>query len=409
MGLGALCLGAAAAPTQVQVQVVDPAPGVTVRQPVHQARIRGRAAANADAPSHYEIVLALDVSGSTSAASGVDVDRDGQLGFDPHQELLPAGAFPPEVRSTDPDDSILQAQVAAAKALLSGLDPRRVRVAVVSFAGEVDRVTGRRRRVDQQDAWLEVPLTDDFARVYRTLDAVAARGPRGGTNYAAGIRLAVRELAGLSGARSQSRPDARKGILFLTDGTPSLPVGRGNIRDPGDEEAAIRAARLAHEAGIFINTYALGAQALQYPRVLTEMARVTLGSYTPVQNPGDIILLLQGTTFANVEDVVFTNLTTGDFSTDVRLSPDGSFTGYVPVREGRNRVRVSALASDGTRGKVEFEFDFQRSDLPGRDPLAELRRIRRQNKALELHRLEVEIEAFRAEQRKEVEIQAAPR
>ena len=55
-------------------------------------------------------------------------------------------------------------------------------------------------------------------------------------------------------------------------------------------------------------------------------------------------MLRQGVSFANVEDVVFTNLSTGDFSTDVRLNPDGSFQGYVPVREGMNRVRVNALA-----------------------------------------------------------------
>ena len=55
----------------------------------------------------------------------------------------------------------------------------------------------------------------------------------------------------------------------------------------------------------------------------------------PVQNPGDIISFLQGVTFANVEDVIFTNLTTREVSTDVELSPDGSFSGFVPVHRGR--------------------------------------------------------------------------
>jgi hypothetical protein len=132
------------------------------------------------------------------------------------------------------------------------------------------------------------------------------------------------------------------------------------------------------------------------------MARVSLGTYTPVQNPGDIIMLLQGVSFANIEDVVFTNLSTGDFSTDVRLNPDGSFQGYVPVQEGANRVRVVALASDGSRGAVEFEFVFKRSELSDREKLRELEEIKRQNKALELHRLELEIKAFREQQRKEI-------
>jgi len=403
-----LVVAGAAAPglaaTQIHVTVKDPAPGVTVREHLHQARIRGRATADAPGPRRFDLMLVIDISESTKVASGADVDGDGVIGVNPREELLPPGAVPPDLLSTDPQDDILHAQVAAAQGLLSSLDPARVRVGLITFAGEVDPTTGLRRRVDQADAWLISALSHDFDQIRGALLATQARGARGATNYAAGIRLAVRELAGLSGAYSRPDPDARKVILFLTDGIPTLPVGKGNVSDPGDGEAALRAAQLAQHAGITINTYALGPQALQYPKVLTEMARVTRGTFTPVQRPGDILFMLRGTSFANVEDVVFTNLSTGDFSTDVELAPDGSFTGFVPVRDGTNRVRVSVLANDGTRSQLEFEFQFQRADLPGPGNLAELERIRRQNKALELHRLEVEIKAFRAEQRKEVEI-----
>jgi hypothetical protein len=373
-----------------------------VESQVHQARISGNALAEGDEPKHYDVMLAIDVSFSTRAASGVDVDGDGVVGVNPRFELLPPGAYPDDVLSTDPEDSILHAEVAAARALIERLDARRVRVGVLSFAGEVDPTTGKRKHLDQQDAWVDAPLTADLALIHRTLDAILARGARGATNFAAGVRLGIRELSGLSGARSQPRPGAKKVILFLTDGTPTFPVGRADQPDPGDSEAAVRAAEVAHSAGITINTYALGWGALDYPRVVTEMARVSLGTYTPVQNPGDIIMLLQGVSFANVEDVVFTNLTTGDFSTDVRLNPDGSFQGYVPVHEGPNRVRVVALASDGSRGAVEFEFVFKRSELSDREKLRELEEIQRQNKALELRRLELEIKAFREQQRKEI-------
>ncbi len=139
---------------------------------------------------------------------------------------------------------------------------------------------------------------------------------------------------------------------------------------------------------------------------MTEMAQVTLGTYTPVQNPGDIIALLQGVSFANIEDVVLTNLTTGDFSTDVRLSPDGSFFGFVPVAEGSNRVRVSALASDGTRGSYEFDFRFQKQGLSEREQLRELERLRKLNKNLYLLREKERIESFRQQQRKEIRIEA---
>ncbi len=377
-----------------------------MRGPVHQARIAGSAFANAAAPEAYDVMLVIDVSDSTKQASGADVDGDGVVGIDPHNELLPPGAIPSDVYSTDPQDSVFQAELRAARALLEGLDSRRVNVGVITFAGEVDPTTGKRKRVDQQDAWLELPLTSDYTKVGQALSTVLARGHFGATNFAAGIRLGIVELAGLAGARSQARPHARKVLLFITDGYPTLPIGKGNESDPGDEEAAVRAAQLAQQAGISINTYALGQEALRYRRAVTEVARITRGVYTPVQNPGDIILLLGGVSFASVEDVVLTNLTTGELSTDVRLAPDGSFTGYLPVKEGRNRVRVIALASDGQRGATEFDLDFQLQQGGPRDKLAELERIRRQNKELEIHKLGLEIDSFRKEQRKRLEIEA---
>lgn len=410
-GLLATTLGVAAAHAAedgVRVSIASPAAGGKLRDHLHQARIDGSALAEGAGPERFDVMLVIDVSDSTKAASGADIDGDGQVGVDPHNELLPPGAFDPAIRSTDPGDTILQAQIAAARALLAGLDARRVRVGLVSFGGEVSPQTGERKRVDQQDAWLELPLGEDYAALDRALNAILARGPHGATNFAAGIRLGIVELSGLSGAQSVPRADARKVMLFLTDGIPTLPVGKGNQEDPGDDEAALRAAQLAHQAGIAINTYALGPAALQYPRVVTEMARMTLGTYTPVRNPGDIVTLLQGVSFADVEDVVLTNLTTGEFSSDVRLAPDGSFTGFVPVREGKNRVRVSALASDGSRGSVELEFEFEHAEVGDRSKLAELERIRRQNKQLELHRLGLEIEDFRREQKKRVEIEARP-
>jgi len=391
-----------AAAANVKLLVDAPRPGEPVHNKVHLAPIRGSAVAEGERPASFDVMIAIDVSQSTKMACGVDVDRDGQIGVNPHLELIPPGTFPDDVLSTDPDDSILAAEVAAANALIEGLDPSRVRVGLLSFAGQVSPDTGERARIDQQDAWLEVPLTTDFMQVRRALVAIQARGARGATNYAAGIRLGVRELAGLSGAESQARPDAKKVVLFLTDGVPTFPIGKGAVSDKGDVEAALNAARLAHKAQITINTYALGPGALTYPLAPTEMARLTLGTFTPVQNPGDIIALLQGVSFANIEDVVFTNLSTGDFSTDVRLSPDGSFSGFVPVREGANRVRVTALASDGSRGSVELDLDFKLSSMSDRELARELERIRNRNRELQLLLERKRIEDFRKQQRREI-------
>jgi hypothetical protein len=238
--------------------------------------------------------------------------------------------------------------------------------------------------------------------------AIMARGPHGATNFAAGLRVAVTELAGLTGAKSKPRPGAKKVVLFLTDGIPTFPIGPGGVSDEGDIEAALNAARLAHKAGVVVNSYALGPNALTNPIAATELARITLGTFLPVRNPGDIISFLQGVTFANIEDVVFTNLTTREVSTDVQLAPDGSFSGFVPVQEGRNKVRITALASDGRSGSVELDLDFAKSGLTERELAIELDRIRERNKQLMLLVERERIQRFREQQRKVLELEPAP-
>ena len=69
-------------------------------------------------------------------------------------------------------------------------------------------------------------------------------------------------------------------------------------------------------------------------------ARVTLGTYTPVQRPGDIGAILQGVTFASVEDVVLANVTTGELSTHVRLAPDGRACSQIVVPVAASIARI---------------------------------------------------------------------
>lgn len=403
----AAALASAAQPARsepLRLAIEEPQPGARVENQLHQARVRGHAKAKGGVPVAYDVVLVLDASGSTEEPAGSDIDGDGETGFNPRSELVEAGQYPEHLRNTDPGDSILAAEVAAARQLLSMLDPENVRVGVVSFSGEMDPMTGKRLRADQQDAWVEAPLTADYAQVRQQLGAILARGPFGGTNFAAGLRVAVTELAGLPGAKSRPRAGAARVVLFLTDGVPTFPIDSGATTEPGDIEVALQAARLAHKAGIRVNTYALGPKALTEPFAATEIARVTLGTYLPVRSPGDIVSFLQAVSFANVEDVVVSNLTTGELSTDLRLSPDGRFEGFAPVREGRNQLRVTALASDGTRAVADLEIDFEISGLSGRELSLELDRIRRRNKELELLLEHDRIQSFRAHQRKELEL-----
>ena len=374
-----------------------PRNGSIVRNRTDVAPLAGVATAEGAGPLRFDIMVVLDVSGSTRYPSGIDVDGDGEIG-ETQSGLLQAM---PDTINTDPGDSVLAAEVAAAKALVGGLDSTRVRVGVVSFAGEIDPSTGRRRSAAQADAFLEQALTTDYARVHRALDAVLLRGSSGGTNMEAGIKMAVRELAGLSGSVSKPKRSSKKAILLLTDGKPSLPFGRGNVEDPEDDEAVIDAARLARAGGILINAYGLGPGAIDYPVAATEMAKVSGGVYTPVRRPGDIVTVLSGVSFANIEDVVAVNLTMGEMAgpDDVLLHPDGSFHGFVPVRPGMNRIRVSALASDGSRGSAEFEIEFRHLDLTDAELEVELERVRRRNREIQLILERKRQDAFRRRER----------
>ena len=141
------------------------------------------------------------------------------------------------------------------------------------------------------------------------------------------------------------------------------------------------------------------------PRAVTEVARVTGGHYTAVRSPGDIVALLRGVSFVDVDDLVLSNLSTGDLSTDVSLAPDGTFRGFVPVREGYNRLRVTALATDGSRAHRDIEIEFGATELTDRELALELEQLRQRSRELVLEGERERIEAFRRRARKELEIE----
>jgi hypothetical protein len=393
-------------PGKVDIEINSPRPGEVVKNRVHMAPVRGAARSGSGDTVDFDVLIAVDVSHSTRYPSGIDVDGDDEVGFNPHDELITPGTYPEDVVCSDPDDTILAAEIKAARFLVDVLSAGRTRVGVIAFSGEVDLETGMQVSKDQKDAWVEVPLSNDFESVHRTLGEVLTKGPHGATNYAAAVQLAVVELAGLSGARSEKREGAKKVVLFLTDGVPTFPFGKGVVADPEDTEVAINASRLARKAGITINTYALGRHALAQPVAVMEMARLTIGTYTPVRNPGDIVSFLQGVSFANIDDVVITNLTTSEVSYDVQLAPDGSFSAFVPVKEGANRVQVTALASDGGEYSVDFDLEFEKSGLSERELALELERIKKRNKELLKLIERKRIQSFRQRQQKKVVIEA---
>ena len=216
-----------------------------------------------------DVAIAIDRSSSTRRPSGTDADGDGLVGTFERS------------RYTDPDDSLLALQVAAAKTLLRETANSEVRYAIVSFAGtnRVPSTRRPRRLVLPGDADVQVELTDDVERLDAALGRVLERGSAGNTDFAAGMRTAVQSLTGEAGRES------RKLVLFLSDGTFPIvvePDRKNAIVDPVMEDVA----RDAIRAQIRFNTFGLGtASAAKPPHTLSHMAGATGGHFTPVEDP----------------------------------------------------------------------------------------------------------------------------
>jgi len=412
--------------TRLQMEIEHPKPE-TVIGSAAGAFVAGRAIAARGELKRFDVVFVLDTSQSTAAPTGVDVDGDGRVGQPP---LGPVGQV--FGMNTDAGDSILAAEVAAARKILAGLDPRSTRVAVVTFAGEPAGSNrgffGSSRVVDP--ARTVEPLTHDYERVERALERVQSRGPRGMTHMAAGVDQATVELLGLSGSLSKPDPESEKAVLFFTDGQPTLPyqgLQADNVR------AVLRAAQRAQRAGLRIHSFAIGPDALNGPIAPVEMASVTDGSFTPVRNPGGLVTIVEGVSFANIDRIAVRNTTNGEEAHYVRSHADGSWDALVPLEPGKNRVEVTALASDGSTASEELTLHYapdaedpfvprelvaKRNELLERR-LVEIRRARvvaereaaeetRRELALEIEREREKAKKAAEKQRKELDLEPAP-
>jgi len=370
------------APARLRVEIEHPAEGSSIGDAAG-AFLAGRALALRGAHRRFDLVVVIDTSASTAAPAGVDVDGDGQVG-------KPLGGG--NLGSSDPGDSILAAEVAAAGRLIDGLDPRSTRVGLVSFAGDPHLVGSGQLRV-RRAALSQEPLTSDFKRLHRGLEEISARGPRGGTYMAAGMDLATLELLGLPGALSVADPDSEKLILFFTDGEPTLPHPdvASNVRE------VLRSAIRSWRAGVRIHSFAIGPEALAGPISTVEMAKLTHGIFTPVRDPANLGLFVEGLSLANIAKLEVRNLSNGRHAYQVSVHPDGSWDALVPLQEGSNEVEVRATSVEGAEATARIHLQ----DRPGgkSSPLpAEL--ISRHNELLEdrLRHLEWErVEATRKE------------
>jgi Mg-chelatase subunit ChlD len=329
-----------------EVYFSSPQSGATL-QGAPWVTVTGRARGPQVEPtSKFDVMLVLDTSGSTAAPSRGALGSVGWGGVSIGGGLirLPRGMA---------RDSVLGAEVTAALNFLRMVDGVRTRVGVVTFS---EGHGGANALVVQ-------PLTFDLQAVRSALAAVLTRGSDGGTDMAAGLRLAVKELLSLEGAGSPPRSDARKVTLLLTDGYPTLPFGRGAGMEPGDLDITLNAARLAAKGGILVHTFCLGPEALGKPAACTDIARITGGRHHLIETPADIVEILPRTPIAQVELLAVRNVTTNQMARSLTVSPGGEFTAEVPLTPGENRVVVDLLGAAGVRKSAELVVRYGQPDV----------------------------------------------
>jgi von Willebrand factor type A domain/Glucodextranase, domain B len=330
-----------------KVQILSPKEGSSITQQQNSILISGKVASQAARSENVDIMFIIDISGSTSQYAGVDFGDFGQLpdsssssGFGWPQITI-RGFGLGRLPMSNLRNSILAAEVGAARRLLVQLNSQTTRVGIITFS---------------EGARVLQPLTRDFDHVRRVLDSVLAAGPNGGTNMVEGIRTGISELMGFGS--SEKRAEAVKAEFLLTDGFPTLPIGRGRVT-PEDTDLAINAARLAGKAGIKVHVFALGEEALSYTRAAMGIAHESGGTYTPVSRAADVLAVVENISVVGVEYVQTVNQTTGQKATETRLAADGFFSSAVQVVEGQNQIEVIARASDGSTGRDSITVYYQ--------------------------------------------------
>ncbi len=398
LGVALLCVLATSASAQngrrgtpkLDLSIDAPEAGAVVGDPGGLAFVAGRALAHYGDFQTFDIVFVIDISDSTSAPSGADIDGDGVVGqrrgagipiFSVFGRML-------ALASTDRGDNILAAEIAAVETMMSQLDPRTTRVGIVTFSGDPDPFT------PDAETWL--PLTSDYGRAHRQLREIQDTGPYGRTNMVSGVNLGTIELLGTESAYSERREGAKRIMIFLTDGTPTLPLDGAPNQNA---RMAIQKAKKAARHGIRIDTYAIGPDALSQPVVAVEMAHVTQGVFTPVRHPKDLIAVFEEANFADIAELRIRNATTKKPASYKIMNADGSFSALVPMKPGMNTLEVYARATDGTERTQRVVVKYMEgAGTPALAPrlIAQRNRLL-ENQLMELKQRRLDIETERDE------------
>ena len=291
--------------------------------------------AGAGRPGAHDLVILIDVSGSTAYASGTDIDGDGLVGRRRSAKREAWRHFDPSFLSTDAGDTILAAELLATKHLVERIGGGRTRIGLVSFSSEPR---------------IAAPLGSDTAALEEALEKLDRGFGSGGTNMA---RALTRATDALVEARAEEA-ERQQAVLILSDGDPTLPEGSAA---QATRDAASRAGRL----GIRIYSFELGFEAGS-SGVYASLAELSDGGHVRLAQPGQIVYELGFVNLTEVAEILIHNVTHERPARAIRVFPDGSFDGLVPLEPGENRIRVEARGIAGGHAVEERVIVYRPED-----------------------------------------------
>jgi hypothetical protein len=362
----ALALGLAAASAaraqlgdlygEVWLRVESPAAPET-RAELPLVEVSGLAGARALAGQ--DLVVAIDLSDSTIEPSELDLDGDGETGTtDPiYRDWLrrhpdARDSFLDRIEREDFDDSVLMAELAAARALVNQVDPQAFRVGLVAFSTY---------------AWVVAPVGSSREALVEALDHLRWNFLQdlGSTDFARALRTGAQALA----KAPPGPPGRERSILLLSDGALAGGRPRADI-----ERDALAAAREVAAKDLRVLAFALGPEPEEKLDVYRGLAELTGGRFAELARPGDAVAKLRSVDFAEPTELAVVNATTGAPARALRSFPDGSFDALVELAPGANRVRFTARAKSGSTQTAERVVRY---DAAAVDPAAKEEKLAR--------------------------------
>lgn len=356
LALSPAVVGAEEKEERVWLGIERPGEGEVRRSAVSLMHVAGWAGSFEQ--GRLELAVAIDVSHSTQNGSGVDVNGDGHVGDLGWRHRRSWWGFltRPHI-SSDPEDSILHAELEAVRRLVDAVDANRTRVGIVTF---------------WEEAQVRSSIGNTRAEIDGALQFIAGSQPQGRTNIAEAIDTAVEMLLGAPDAPE----DRELAILLLSDDFPTVPP-------PAEFAArkAVQSARNARQKRIRIYSFALGVEPGSEnldSLALREIAKVTHGAYTALAEPGEIIDALPRIDLTGLADVQIRNRTTGQDANATWVRPDGTFDGFVALRKGRNVLRVTATGPDGGKAVQDRVVFYRPKARATEEDLRELEELKEQ-------------------------------